>query len=82
MYFVVALRLKEGQVKSVLIPMHWCFGLNMELVLKQGISTTRDIKVFYSKKKSTLPNFDLPVQSTFSENDACYVARFKTCRSK
>lgn len=82
MFFVMAIRLTEGQVKNVLIPSHWCFGMNMENIFERGINKTTDYKIFYSKKKSTLPNFELPVQQIFSDEDACYIARFKTCKSE
>lgn len=79
MYFVMAIRLEEGQVKNVLIPSHWCFGFNMESVYR---STTTDFKIFVSKTKSTIPNIDLPVDNTFTNADACYIARFKACKRK
>lgn len=78
----MAIRLREGQVKNVLIPPHWCFGLNMESVYRGGISTNTDFKIFFSKTKSALPNFDLPVSDVFIDADTCYIARFKTCKRK
>lgn len=82
MYFVMALKLNEGHKKHVSIPMHWCFGINMEMVMRKGMSKTEDLKIFYSKNETRLPNFDLPIQRAFRDEDSCYVARFRTCISK
>lgn len=77
----MGLKLKDG-VKNVCIPAHWCIGLDMAAVFNGGVSRTSDLTVFYSKKKSTLPNFNLPVRDTFTNEDACYVGRYKGCKRK
>lgn len=84
MFFVMAIRLNESesQVKNVYIPSHWCLGLNMESIYTNGINKNTDFKIFYSRNRSKLPNFDLPIRTTFSSEDACYIARYRSCKSK
>lgn len=82
MFFVVTLRLKNNRLKNVYIPAHWCMGIDMQRVYDGGILRTDDLKVFYSKCKTRLPNFELPIRDEFVEEDACYVARYRKCESE
>lgn len=79
MYMIVVLRLKNDKRKTVWVPAHWCSGFSMKNIYNSGLSKTKDITVFYSKNKKTVPNFNLMISDVFVEEDACYTARFKTC---
>lgn len=82
MFFVVTLRLKGNHRKNVCIPMHWCMGIDMQMVYNGGVDKTRDLVVFYSKSRSKFPDFELPIQNEFTEQDACYIARYRRCESE
>lgn len=82
MYFVVTLRLKANCRKNLVIPVHWCMGIDMQNVYNGGIGKSEDLVVFFSKNKTRLPNFTLPIRDEFVEDDSCYIARYKTCESE
>lgn len=82
MYFIVGLRLKNEAKKNVWIPAHWCMGFNMSSVYNNGIVKTEDLTIFYSKNKKKVPNFSLKLMDEFVTEDACYIARFKSCKGK
>lgn len=82
MYFVVTLRLKANIRKNVYIPIHWCSGIDMQDVYNGGIEKKKDLVVFYSKCKSRIPDFSLRIRDEFTNDDACYLARYRKCESK
>lgn len=81
MYFVVSLKLKENR-KNVVVPMHWCNGIDMGSVYNCGIQKSENLVVFYSKSLTKLPNFNLPIRGEFVKEDSCYLANYRTCESK
>lgn len=82
MYFIVALRLKNSVMKNVCIPAHWCMGFNMSSVYNYGMKKTQNLIVFYSKNKKKVPRFNLNIRDEFVDEDACYIANFRTCKGK
>lgn len=82
MFFVVTLNLKNNSRRNVCIPMHWCLGIDMQSVYNGGVDKRRNLKIFFSKQKSRIPNFNLPIRDEFVDEDACYIARYRTCESK
>lgn len=80
MYFVVTLRLRNNAKKNVCIPMHWCRGFDMKQVFIGGVQKHKDLQVFFSKKRTQLPDFSKPIRDEFVDEDACYIACFRTCQ--
>lgn len=60
--------------KLFVIPISWCFGIDIVRCLNDGIRQRKNRLVFWSKDQTKVPNFCLKVQNQFDGKDACYIA--------
>lgn len=71
MFYVVHILSTER--RNLLIPSYWCFGINIENTINDGINRNKKRLIFYSEDQSKNPDFLLPVSTMFNEElDACY----------
>lgn len=70
MYFGVYL-IESG--RNILVPAKWLFRLNAPFTANNGVLTTEEHLIFYSKDASKNADFLAPIAKRFDENvDACY----------
>lgn len=51
----------------------------MKHVFNAGIEKQKDLVVFYSKRRTAIPIFTLPIRDEFVQEDSCYLARYRRC---
>lgn len=80
MWCAILLRGRNGQVKKE-IPFSWVHSVDIVQIFNRGISRAKNHLVYYSDDKLEEPDFKLPVQDVFEENDerGCYHAKVRYC---
>lgn len=61
--------------KKILVPSRWCFGINFENTINEGLNKTKKRLIFYFQDEKNEANFSLPVSRTFTKENACYFGR-------
>lgn len=66
----------ENSKQKLVIPLKWIYSIDITQIMNYGISHTKQHVVFYCNDPDEEPNFRLPIQNDFDENqNACYYAR-------
>lgn len=68
--------------KIVVVPLKYIFKLDLAKSLNYRINRNQKHILFWSTDLSKEPNFTLPLDARFDENDACFYARFLKVFSK
>lgn len=65
----------EVSKKKLTIPLKWIYSFDITQALNYGISHTKQHVVYYCNDSDEAPNFRLPIQNDFDENQSgCYYA--------
>lgn len=72
MYFGVFL---INAKRNILVPMKWIFQLNVNHIVNNGLNSTEEYLIFYSKDLSKGANFLAPIGDRFTQEDACYYGK-------
>lgn len=80
MWSAVLLHGSSGNIKKK-IPFAWVHSVDVVQIFNRGVSRTKNHLIYFSENKLEDPDFKLPVQHIFEENNepGCYYAKIRYC---